>query len=122
MLSETAILPVKNEETEEDGPADLATLIEVERTALLEAHSLMQCLKEVLTGADFDEALFYADLAGVAAKIVNESVARLDATRVMPMIEALRPALRVKVRANRPRARVPAGKFEVRETRPRYLC
>lgn len=102
--------------------ADLATLIEVERTALLEAHSLMQCLKEVLTGADFDEALFYADLAGVAAKIVNESVARLDATRVMPMIEALRPALRAKVRANRPRARVPAGKFEVRETRPRYLC
>ncbi|AMN46083.1 hypothetical protein ACG33_02945 [Steroidobacter denitrificans] len=120
--AEARILPVEDVEEEEYEPADLATLIESERRVLLEAHSLMQCLKEVLTGADFDEALFYADLAGVAAKMVNESVARLDATQVMPMIEALRPALRTKARARQSRIRVSSGKLEVREARPVYLC
>lgn len=113
---------LKDDKDEGSEPADLATLIEVERATLLEAHSLMQCLKEVLTEADFDAALFYADLAGVAAKIVDASVARLDATRVLPMIEALRPALRAKARPARPRVGPPAGKFEVREAGPAYLC
>lgn len=123
LLSEADESPlVEGDEDEGGEPADLATLIEVERMTLLEAHSLMQCLKDVLTGADFDEALFYADLAGVAAKIVDEAVARLDATRVMPMIEALRPALHAKARPARPRVRVPVGKFEVKEARPVYLC
>jgi len=112
----------KDDKDEGNEPADLATLIEAERVTLLEAHSLMQCLKEVLTEADFDAALFYADLAGVAAKIVDASVARLDATRVIPMIEALRPALRVKARPARARVRPPIGKFEVKEARPTYLC
>ncbi len=98
---------------------DLGELIEAERVALLEAHSLMKCLGEVLLKADLEEAVFYADLAHVAAKIVDESVARLDDTRLAPMLAASRPP---QIAPSTAQSKASPGRFEVRESKVVYLC
>jgi len=99
---------------------DLVEIIEAERITLLEAHSLMKCLQAALLNSDLDEGLFYADLANVAARIVDESVARLDDTRIKPMIEALKGSASLPAALHR---RAPSvGKFQVKDGETAYLC
>lgn len=69
-------------------PLELA--IEAERAQLLQAYAVIKCLYEVLLYADDDDAVSHAEAASVAARLIDESVERLDLLRLGPMIEALR--------------------------------
>jgi hypothetical protein len=67
----------------------LIQAVEAERAELLRAHSILKCLYEVLLYAEGEDATSWADSANVAARLVDESVTRLDVVRLKPMIEAL---------------------------------
>lgn len=67
----------------------LIRAIEAERAQLLQAYSLLKCLYETLLYAEEEDAVLHADVANVAAKLIDESVTRLDLVRLAPMIEAL---------------------------------
>lgn len=66
--------------------------IEAERAQLLQAGAVLVCLYQVLLHAEGDEAVTYAEAAYVAAKLINQSVERLDSVHLRPLIEALKPA------------------------------
>lgn len=68
----------------------LVLAIEAERAQLLQAYALLKCLYETLLYADTEDAVLHADVANVAARLIDESVSRLDLARLAPMIEALR--------------------------------
>jgi hypothetical protein len=70
----------------------LVLAIEAERAQLLQAYALLKCLYETLLYADTEDAVLHADVANVAARLIDESVTRLDLARLAPMIEALRRA------------------------------
>jgi hypothetical protein len=70
----------------------LVLAIEAERAQLLQAYALLTCLYETLLYADTENAVLHADVAHVAARLIDESVARLDLVRLAPMIEGLRQA------------------------------
>src|SRR5688572_7558586 len=67
-----------------DVPADtsLERAIEAERARLLQVSSILHCLYEVLLYAEGDEAVTYAEVAHVAAILIDESVERLDSVRL----------------------------------------
>lgn len=88
----------------------LEQAIEAERTQLLEVHSVLRCLYEALLHGDGEDAIAYAEAAYVAARLIDESVERLDLVRLKPMIEA-----ETKAESGR------YGKYEVRECPPPYL-
>jgi hypothetical protein len=58
-------------------PSWLAALIAAERIHLTEAHTLLVCLHQVLLYAN-GEATIYADVAKVAARILDASIDRFD--------------------------------------------
>lgn len=58
---------------------DVAVTIEGERVELLQVYAMLRCLYEVLLYADDDDSLMHADVANVCARLINESVCRLDA-------------------------------------------
>jgi hypothetical protein len=68
----------------------LEQAIEFERLRLLQVHSLLHCLYEVLLYADGDDAVTYAEAAHLAAILIDESVERLDSVRLRPMIDAIK--------------------------------
>ena len=73
--------------------AETSTLeqaIEAERMRLLQVHSVLHCLYEVLLYAEGEEAVTYADAAHLAAMMIDEVVAQLDTVRLRPMIEAIK--------------------------------
>ncbi len=51
---------------------------------------MLHCLYEVLLYADGEDAVVYAEAAHLASVMVDESVARLDSTRIKPLIDALK--------------------------------
>ena len=51
---------------------------------------MLHCLYEVLLYADGEDAVIYAEAAHLASVMVDESVARLDSTRIKPLIDALK--------------------------------
>jgi hypothetical protein len=68
----------------------LEQTIESERRRLLHVHGVLHCLYEVLLYADGEDAVLYAEAAHLASIMVNESVERLDSTRIKPLIDALK--------------------------------
>jgi hypothetical protein len=77
-------------ETSRSATTRLEQVIESERRGLLHVHGVLHCLYEVLLYADGEDAVIYAEAAHLAAVMVDKSVARLDSTRIRPMIVALK--------------------------------
>lgn len=70
----------------------LELFIEAQRQRLLQAHSVMHCLYEVLLYSEGEEAVTYAEAAHLAAMLVDDCIEQLDSARLRPMIEALKRA------------------------------
>lgn len=58
--------------------ADVTEIIERERVELMQIHAMLTCLYEVLLYADDDDSVMHADVANVCARLIDESVGRLD--------------------------------------------
>jgi hypothetical protein len=58
--------------------ADVNEAIEHERVELLQIQAMLKCLYEVLLYADDDDSVMHADVANVCARLIHESVARLE--------------------------------------------
>jgi hypothetical protein len=61
-----------------------------ERTRLLQVHSVLHCLYEVLLYAEGEDAIMYAEAAHLAAMMVDESAMQLDPLSIKPLIDALK--------------------------------
>lgn len=61
--------------------AVLSELIEHERIELMQVHAMARCLNDVLLYADDDDSSMHADVALVIARLLNESVGRLEMVR-----------------------------------------
>ena len=77
-------------ETSRSATTRLEQAIESERRRLLHVHGVLHCLYEVLLYADGEDAVVYAEAAHLASVMVDESVAKLDSTRIKPLIDALK--------------------------------
>jgi hypothetical protein len=62
-------------------PTALSELIEHERIELMQIHAMVRCLNDVLLYADDDDSSMHADVALVIARLLNESVGRLESVR-----------------------------------------
>ena len=71
--------------------SQLERFLDIRRRKLLQAHSVMHCLYEVLLYAEGEEdTVRYAEAAHLAAMLVDEVIEQLDPARIQPMIEALK--------------------------------
>lgn len=61
-----------------------------ERGRLLQVHSVLHCLYEVLLYAEGEDAIMYAEAAHLAAMMVDESATQLDSLSIKPLIDALK--------------------------------
>lgn len=52
--------------------------IEAERRKLMQVHSLLHCLSEVLLHADGEDAILHAQVVQLGAELLDDSVARLE--------------------------------------------
>ena len=95
--------------TPEAPVASLAELIDHERGELTQIHAMVRCLNDVLLYADDDDSPMHADVAYVIARLLNESVVRLDGVRMRVA------QLETEVRSESP-------PHQVREERATYLC
>ena len=59
----------------------LSELIAHERIELMQVHAMVRCLNDVLLYSDDDDASMHADVALVIARLLNESVGRLEMVR-----------------------------------------
>jgi len=101
-------------------PASLEVSIERERVQLMQVHAMLKCLYEVLLYADDDDSIMHADVANMAARLLDESVVRL---------ELLRASLRQPATGDSPGDQpkedidvVPPRNHEVKELPAAYLC
>lgn len=95
--------------------APLADLIEHERRELMQIHAMTKCLTDVLLYSDDDDATMHSDVADVVARLLNDSVARLDVVRTrVAQLEAAIQEHAYSIPTPPP--------HEVRETRGTYLC
>lgn len=62
--------------------ATVSELIEHERIELLQIHAMVRCLNDVLLHADDDDSPMHADVAFVVARLLNDSVGRLEGVRI----------------------------------------
>jgi hypothetical protein len=62
--------------------------IETQRMHLLQAHSVLVCLYEVLLHADGEDAVVYAEAAHVAANLISNAVEQMDSVRIGMLIQA----------------------------------
>ena len=76
--------------------SQLERFIDVQRRKLLQAHSVMHCLYEVLLYADGEDAVRYAEAAHLASILVDDVIEQLDPARLQPMIEALKRTARTE--------------------------
>jgi hypothetical protein len=102
-------------------PLTLEQAIENERIMLLQIRAMLHCLYEVLLYADDDDTIMHADVANTAARLLNESCARMDSVNLQPLIDALR-----KRGSEEPREEEPdlTGQrpYQVREPMTVYLA
>ena len=61
-----------------------------ERSRLLQVHSVLHCLYEVLLYAEGKDAIIYAEAAHLAAMMIDESATQLDSLNTKPLIDALK--------------------------------
>jgi hypothetical protein len=59
-------------------PSTLTEAIEAEREQLLQVQAMARCLYEVLLYSDDDDGAMHADVAQVIARLVRETVSRLE--------------------------------------------
>jgi hypothetical protein len=98
------------QEAIQEAPAtSLAELIDHERCELVQIQGMARCLNDVLLYADDDDSPMHADVAYVIARLLNDSVVRLESVRV-----------RVAELENAGRSESPL--HQVREQRATYLC
>ena len=98
----------------------LEEAIENERTVLLQAYAMLHCLYEVLLYADDDDTILHAEVAHTAARLINDSVERLDLVNLRPLIEAFRQSGAGAPLDDEPNpGLVP---YQVREPSPVYLA
>ena len=62
--------------------------IETQRMQLLQAHSVLTCLYEVLLHAEDEDAIVYAGAAHVVANLIEDTVEELDSVHIGPLIAA----------------------------------
>lgn len=60
----------------------LAEAIALERSELMQIHAMVCCLNDVLLYADDDDSPMHADVAHVVARLLDDSVARLEQVRM----------------------------------------
>jgi hypothetical protein len=77
-------------ETPQRTATQLERFLDVQRRKLLQAHSVMHCLYEVLLYAEGEDAVTYAEAAHLASILVDDVIEQLDSARLQPMIEALK--------------------------------
>ena len=95
----------------------LEQAIDAERARLLQVHSILHCLYEVLLYADGEEAITYAEAAHLAAMLIDDVVANLDPVKLRPMVEAIQRTARLEGRSAPPEPKGDA----VREPRAVYV-
>jgi hypothetical protein len=120
----SAASPSSAPPAESTPPSALLTLeeaIENERTVLLQAYAMLHCLYEVLLYADDDDTILHAEVAHTAARLINDSVERLDLVNLRPLIEAFRQS---GAGAPLDDEAHPIGQkpYQVREPTPVYLA
>lgn len=78
--------------------ATLSELIEHERAELMQIHAMVRCLNDVLLYADDDDSPMHADVALVIARLLNDSVGRLESVRmrVAQLEQAVTPPNQVR--------------------------
>jgi hypothetical protein len=94
----------------------LEDAINAERARLLQVHSVLHCLYEVLLYADGEDAPTYAEAAHLAAMLIDDVVANLDPVKLRPMVEAIQRTARMEGRYE-----PPATPDAVREPRAVYV-
>ena len=95
----------------------LEQAIDTERARLLQVHSVLHCLYEVLLYADGEDASTHAEAAHLAAMLIDDVVANLDPVKLRPMIEAIQRTARMEGRYAPPEPRDDA----VRESPAVYI-
>jgi len=76
-------------ETSQRTPTQLERFLEVQRRKLLQAHSVLHCLYEVLLYAEGEDTVTYAEAAHLASMLVDDVIEQLDSARLQPMIDAI---------------------------------
>lgn len=89
----------------------LAQLIEHERVELMQIHAMLRCLNDVLLYSDDDNASMHADVAKLTARLLDESIARLEALRARAGADAAYDS--------EPPTTPP---HQVKDVQPSYLC
>lgn len=82
--------------------ARIEQTLEAERARLMQIHSVVHCLYEVLLYADGEEAGPYAEAAHLAAMLIDDVVVQLDPIRIKPLIEAVQRSARMQGRYDIP--------------------
>jgi hypothetical protein len=82
--------------------------IAAERSQLLQAEAVIHCLSEVLLYTEGEHSIRHADAARLAARLIDESVERLDPVRLKPLLEGTDAHV--------------GGAYEVRDIRGAYVC
>ena len=78
------------DDTSQRTPTQLERFLEVQRRKLLQAHSVLHCLYEVLLYAEGEDTVTYAEAAHLASILVDDVIEQLDSARLQPMIEAIK--------------------------------
>jgi hypothetical protein len=78
------------DDTSQRTPTQLERFLEVQRRKLLQAHSVLHCLYEVLLYAEGEDTVTYAEAAHLASMLVDDVIEQLDSARLQPMIEAIK--------------------------------
>jgi hypothetical protein len=81
-----------------DAIARFEQSIEAERTRLLQVHSVLHCLYEVLLYAEGEESSTYAEAAHLAAMLIDDAVANLDPVKLRPMMQAIQSSAKMEGR------------------------
>lgn len=93
----------------------LAELIELERGELMQIHAMVRCLNDVLLYSDDDDSPMHADVAQVVARLLDESIIRLEVVRA-------RVAQLEQAAAQTEKEMDPSPPYQVKESRAVYLC
>lgn len=75
----------------------LERIIENQRAKLSQAHAVLKCLYEVLLHAEGPDAVSHAEAAHLAARLLDESLERLDPQRLRSLIEGTKSGEAYKI-------------------------